>query len=155
MRAVIQRVSESGVIVENYCGSAYQATIGKGLMILLGVAKDDEKKDADYLAGKCVNLRIFEDAADKMNYSVKDINGEILVISQFTLYGDARKGNRPNFTEAAEHEKAKELYEYFIEKLEVALRKDRVKSGIFAAMMKVKMTNYGPVTIIIDSAGRK
>ncbi|CEQ11021.1 D-tyrosyl-tRNA(Tyr) deacylase [[Clostridium] sordellii] len=145
MRAVVQRVASSKVIVD-------ESTIGeinKGLLILLGVTHEDTSKDVDYLLDKIVNLRIFEDENDKMNLSLKDINGELLVVSQFTLYGDCRKGRRPNFTNAAKPDLATSLYEEFIDKA----KKEGIKvgTGKFGAHMMVDLVNDGPVTILIDS----
>jgi D-tyrosyl-tRNA(Tyr) deacylase len=148
LRVVVQRVSEGSVTVAE---SSYEAKIGKGLVVLLGIKNDDNEKDATFLADKCCNLRIFEDENDKMNLSVKDINGDVLVISQFTLYGDAQKGNRPGFTDAARPEKAIPLYEKFVERVREDIGESKVKTGIFGAMMMVKIFNDGPVTIIIDS----
>ncbi len=148
MRALVQRVSEGGVeiISENY--SAY---IGKGMVILLGVKEGDSERDVEFVADKCCNLRIFEDEHGKMNLSLKDIGGEALVISQFTLYGNTRKGNRPSFTDAAKPDEANRLYELFIERVKSNLGKGKVKSGIFGAMMSVKIINDGPVTLIVES----
>jgi D-tyrosyl-tRNA(Tyr) deacylase len=148
MKAVIQRVSEASVEVDHKT----VGEIGPGLVILLGVAVDDEAADADYLAEKIPNLRIFNDAEGKMNLSMFDINGEILAISQFTLYGNTRKGRRPSFIEAARPEKSEPLYEYFIRKLET--QGIRVARGIFGAMMRVKIFNDGPVTIVMESKER-
>lgn len=145
MRAVVQRVASSKVIVD-------ESTIGeinKGLLILLGLTHEDTSKDVDYLLDKIVNLRIFEDENDKMNLSLKDVNGELLVVSQFTLYGDCRKGRRPNFTNAAKPDLATSLYEEFIDKA----KKEGIKvgTGKFGAHMMVDLVNDGPVTILIDS----
>jgi len=148
MKAVIQRVSRASVEVEH----KIVGEIGPGLVILLGVAEDDEEADADYLAEKIVNLRIFNDAEDKMNLSLSEIQGEILAISQFTLYANTRKGRRPSFIEAALPEKAEPLYNYFIKKIEET--GIRVARGIFGAMMTVKIFNEGPVTIIMESKDR-
>lgn len=145
MRAVVQRVTSSKVIVEeNVIGS-----INKGLNILIGISKDDTEEDLLYIKEKVINLRIFEDEADKMNLSVLDVKGEILVISQFTLYGDCRKGRRPNFMEAEGGEKAKALYERFVELLKESNLK--IETGEFGAHMKVDIQNDGPVTLIVDS----
>jgi len=148
MRVVIQRVSEGGVKIppENY-----ERTIGKGIVILLGIKSGDTEKDVKFLADKCCNLRIFNDEDKKMNLSLKDVDGEALVISQFTLYGDASRGNRPGYTEAARPEEAIPLYEKFIAQMKNNISEEKVKSGIFGAMMDVIIINDGPVTIIIDS----
>lgn len=145
MRAVVQRVTQSDVAVDGKTTGA----IKKGLMVLLGVAEDDTEKDAEYIASKTAGLRIFEDEEEKMNLSVKDVGGEILAVSQFTLMGDARKGKRPSFTKAARPEEANRLYEVFKE----FLRKEglRVESGVFQADMLVRIYNDGPVTILLDS----
>ena len=148
MRALVQRVSEGGVYIlkENY-----KAEIGKGIVILLGIKYDDSENDLIFVADKCTNLRIFEDENEKMNLSLKDINGEVLIISQFTLYGDAQKGNRPSFTEAARPEIAIPIYERFIERMKINLGEEKIKCGIFGAMMEVKIINDGPVTILVES----
>ncbi|MFC1513653.1 D-aminoacyl-tRNA deacylase [candidate division KSB1 bacterium] len=145
MRVVVQRVSRGQVTVND----SILGKIGKGLVILLGVAEDDIEKDAEFLAEKCVNLRIFNDQNGKMNLSAKDIGGEILSISQFTLYGDCRKGRRPSFIKAAQPEKGEKFYDLFNN----YLRKSglKVETGEFGAMMDVDIFNDGPVTIIIDS----
>lgn len=145
MRAVVQRVSRCKVIVS---GSVV-GEIGAGLLVLLGVAKEDKEAAADYLVQKILGLRIFEDADEKMNLSVEDTRGEVLVVSQFTLYGDVRKGKRPSFDAAARPEEAKRLYEYFVEKVRAAGIKCR--TGQFQAMMDVELVNAGPVTILVDS----
>ncbi len=145
MKAVIQRVSNASVVVDgNTVGSC-----GRGYLILLGVANGDSETDADLLAKKIASLRIFRDENDKMNLSIKDIDGEILVISQFTLLANYRHGNRPDFLESAKPADANRLYEYFKELLSHEVR--RVESGIFGADMKVSLTNDGPVTICMDS----
>ena len=148
MRVVVQRVSEGSVTIP---GEEYEVKIGNGLVVLLGIKIGDNEKDVAFLADKCCNLRIFEDENDKMNLSIKDINGEMLIISQFTLYGDAQKGNRPGFTDAARPEEAIPLYEKFIARVKENIGDERVKTGIFGAMMMVKIFNDGPVTIIIES----
>ena len=148
MKVVVQRVSSGGVFIES---ENYKAEINKGLVILLGIRNGDTDNDATFLADKCTNLRIFEDSNEKMNLSLKDIDGEVLVISQFTLYGDAQRGNRPSFTEAAKPDIAIPLYEKFIKRMKDNLGSEKVKEGIFGAMMEVKIINDGPVTLIIDS----
>ena len=148
MRVVVQRVDEGSVTISE---KHYEEKIRKGLVILLGIKTGDSEKDVIFLADKCCNLRIFEDKNDKMSLSVKDVDGEMLIISQFTLYGDAQKGNRPGFTDAARPEEAIPLYEKFIERVKENIGESKVKTGIFGAMMKVKIFNDGPVTIIIDS----
>jgi D-tyrosyl-tRNA(Tyr) deacylase len=148
MRALIQRVAEGGVYISS---ENYSAEIEKGMVVLLGIKSDDTEDDLIFVTDKCCNLRIFGDENDKMNLSIKDVNGEMLVISQFTLYGDAQRGNRPGFTDAARPEIAIPIYEKFIERLKANIGEDKVKTGIFGAMMKVKIINDGPVTIIIES----
>ncbi len=146
MRAVIQRVSRAKVTVNGET----TGEIGAGLVVLLGVAKEDVRADADYLAEKIIGLRIFEDADGKMNLSVVDAGGALLVVSQFTLYGDVRRGKRPSFDAAAPPQQARELYEYFVEKIRAAGL--RCETGRFQEMMKVELVNEGPVTILLDSA---
>ena len=148
MKAVVQRVNSASVTIAE---KDYQQQIGKGLLILLGIKIGDTEEDAEFVADKCTNLRIFEDDEDKMNISVKDIDGDVLVISQFTLYGETAKGNRPNYTKAAKPEEAIPLYEKFIARLISNLGESKVKSGIFGAMMDVQLINYGPVTVIVES----
>lgn len=145
MRVVVQRVSRARVTV----GERITGEIGRGLLVLLGVSTEDKEPDADYLVDKLVNLRIFEDADGKMNLSLADIDGDMLVVSQFTLYGDTRRGRRPSFIAAAGGEKATELYEYFVGRSREFVRK--VGTGEFGAMMDVELVNDGPVTIILDS----
>ncbi|MCJ7554187.1 MAG: D-aminoacyl-tRNA deacylase, partial [Ignavibacteriaceae bacterium] len=130
MKAVVQRVSEAGVHITE---ENYKAEIGKGMVILLGIKIGDTETDVNFVADKCSNLRIFEDAEGKINISIKDINGEALVISQFTLYGETAKGNRPSFIEAARPEEAIPLYEKFIARLKMNLGESKIKSGIFGA----------------------
>jgi D-tyrosyl-tRNA(Tyr) deacylase len=145
MRAVIQRVSSAKVSVD---GDGV-GEIGKGILILLGVSREDTEKDTIYVLEKTLNLRIFEDDDGKMNHSLLDTKGELLVVSQFTLYADVRKGRRPSFIEAASPEKANQLYELFVR--EAGKQVKKVETGRFQAMMDVKLVNDGPVTIIIDS----
>lgn len=145
MKVVVQRVSEAHVKVdEEIVGKT-----GKGFMLLIGIDENDEKTDADWIVQKILNLRIFGDENGKLNLSIKDIEGEILCISQFTLIADYKKGNRPSFIKAAKPEKAIPLFEYF--KTELSKSDLKVESGIFGADMKVSLINDGPVTIVIDS----
>ena len=145
MRAVIQRVSQASVTVN---GESI-ATIARGFLVLIGVRTDDSTDDAAYIADKIINLRIFEDDAGKMNLSVTDIGGAALIVSQFTLYGDARKGRRPSFTESASGESAESLYMEVVRK--VAESGIPTHIGRFGAMMQITLTNHGPVTILVDS----
>ena len=151
MRAVVQRVKEGGVYIprQNYSGE-----IGKGMVILVGIKNNDTEEDAMFVADKCTNLRIFGDDKIKMNLALKDINGEVLVISQFTLYGETIKGNRPSFIEAAKPELAVPLYYKFIKRMKENLGEDKVKEGLFGEMMEVKIINDGPVTVIVESKNR-
>ncbi len=152
MKAVVQRVSNASVNIpiENY-----SAKIGRGMLILLGINIGDTNDDVNYIADKCSRLRIFEDSEGKMNISVKDIDGEVLIISQFTLYGETAKGNRPSFIEAAKPDDAIPHYENFIERMKNNLGDDKVKCGIFGAMMDVSLINSGPVTIIVEGKKNK
>ena len=145
MRAVIQRVTRARVTVDG----AVVGEIRKGLVVLLGVAPDDTKSDADYLASKIVALRIFDDAHGKMNVSVKDVGGGLLVVSQFTLYGDVRRGLRPSWSDAAPPEIAEPLYNEFVESSRKLIQP--VETGSFRAMMQVELVNDGPVTLIVES----
>lgn len=145
MRAVIQRVSRASVKVDGII----QGEISQGILVLLGIRGGDTKTDLQWLAEKIVHLRIFEDQQGKMNRSLADIGGEMLIISQFTLYGDCRKGRRPGFSSAAPPEIAEPLYQQFIE--EVRDRQVRVATGIFQATMEVELVNDGPVTLLLDS----
>jgi len=145
VKAVVQRVTQSNVTVDGEIVSS----IRNGLLILLGVSRDDQETDADYLSDKIVNLRIFEDTAGKMNLSLLETGGEALVVSQFTLLGDCRKGRRPSFIDAAPPDKANQLYEYFIRKLKE--KGIAVQTGVFRAMMDVSLVNNGPVTMILES----
>lgn len=145
MRAVVQRVSKASVSV----GNDIVGKINKGLLVLLGIGGDDNQNDLEYMVDKILGLRIFQDENDKMNLSLLDIEGEILIVSQFTLYGDARKGRRPSFSDSAAPEMAEKMYLDFVEKC-----KDRglnTQTGVFAADMDVDLTNQGPVTILLDS----
>jgi D-tyrosyl-tRNA(Tyr) deacylase len=145
MRAVIQRVSRAQVTVHG----EITGEIGPGLLVLLGVGAGDTREDADYLAEKTLGLRIFEDPGGKMNLSVAEIGGALLVVSQFTLYGDVRRGKRPSFDAAAPPQLARELYEYFVEKVRAGGL--RCETGRFQEMMQVELVNDGPVTILLDS----
>ncbi len=145
MRAVVQRVSRAKVTVDGRITGEIQ----RGLLVLLGVSTVDVDKDADYLIDKIVNLRIFDDADGKMNLSLAELDGEMLVVSQFTLYGDTRRGRRPSFIAAAGGENATRLYEYFVDRARGSVR--NVATGEFGAMMDVELVNDGPVTIILDS----
>jgi len=151
MRAIVQRVKEGGVYipVQNY-----SSKIGKGMVILVGIKNNDTGEDVLFVADKCTNLRIFGDDNIKMNLALKDIKGEALVISQFTLYGETSKGNRPSFIEAAKPELAVILYNKFIERMRENLGEDKVKEGLFGEMMEVKIINDGPVTVIVESKNR-
>lgn len=145
MRAVIQRTNSSSVTSDG----VETGRIGKGLTVLLGVGREDTEKDVQYMADKITNLRIFEDSDDKLNLSVKDIGGSLLVVSQFTLYGDARHGRRPSFTNAAAPEEAKRLYELFVTTVrEMGIP---IETGRFRTHMVVSLANDGPVTILLDS----
>ena len=148
MKAVVQRVTKASVTVED----KIVGSIDEGLVILLGVKEGDTEEDARWLADKCANLRIFENEDGKFDTSVLDIKAEILAVSQFTLYGNCRKGRRPSFTHAAPPDIAKSLYQHYVN----ALRKTgiKVETGIFAARMHVEIHNNGPVTLIVDSEGR-
>ena len=145
MRAVIQRVTYAGVTIDG----EVIGEIANGLVVLLGIARDDTKDDADYLVPKIASLRIFDDAEGKMNVSLKDIDGGLLIVSQFTLYGDVRRGLRPSWSDAAPPEIAEPLYDYFVESSRKLL--GRVETGSFRKMMQVELVNDGPVTILLDS----
>jgi D-tyrosyl-tRNA(Tyr) deacylase len=147
MRVVVQRVSEASVTIEGKVCARIEA----GFVILLGIRIGDTTNDALFLADKCVGLRVFEDENGKMNLCLKDVEGSVIVVSQFTLYGDARKGNRPSFIEAARPAEAEPLYNVFVERMKSSLGEERVATGIFRAMMDVKIVNRGPVTILIES----
>ncbi|MFY9672881.1 MAG: D-aminoacyl-tRNA deacylase [Terriglobales bacterium] len=145
MRAVVQRVSRAKVTVDG----EITGEIGRGLLVLLGVGAEDTRADADYLADKIVGLRIFEDEGGKMNLAVTEVEGAVLAVSQFTLYGDVRRGKRPSFDAAAAPGAARELYEYFVEKIRGAGL--RCETGRFQETMRVELVNEGPVTILLDS----
>lgn len=145
MKIVLQRVSYGSVTVDE----KMVGEINKGFVLLFGVGQNDSEKNADFLADKCLNLRVFEDEQGKMNLSINDIKGEILVVSQFTLYGDTKKGRRPSFIDAAPPEKADNLYNYFVNKLKDSGLK--IETGIFRADMKVQINNDGPVTFILEN----
>ena len=145
MRAIVQRVDSAGIFVD----SRHISSIEKGSLVFLGIERGDDRKDADYLLDKVINLRIFEDEMGKMNHSLLDKSYAMLVVSQFTLLGNCRKGRRPSFVSAEDSEKAKPLYEYFISKCREKIK--NVSGGEFQAMMKVQLINDGPVTILLDS----
>lgn len=151
MRAIVQRVKEGGVYIPL---QNYSFEIGKGMVILVGIKNNDTEDDVLFVADKCSNLRIFGDDEIKMNLALKDINGEVLVISQFTLYGETSKGNRPSFIEAAKPDLAVPLYNRFIERMKENLGGDKVKTGLFGEMMEVKIINDGPVTVIVESKNK-
>jgi len=151
MRVVVQRVKEGSVTI----GGKVHASIGRGYVILLGIRKGDGEKDAVFLADKCSGLRVFEDENGKMNLGLNDVGGSVLVVSQFTLYADAQKGNRPGFADAARPEEADPLYDKFVERMRANLGSERVATGVFRAMMDVRILNDGPVTILIESNGNK
>jgi D-aminoacyl-tRNA deacylase len=146
MRAVVQRVSRAQVAVNG----EITGQIGLGLLILLGIGRDDTEADAIYLATKIIGLRVFEDAEAKMNLSLQEAGGSVLAVSQFTLYGDVRRGKRPSFDAAAPPEKARDLYEFFVKQIRAAGL--RCETGRFQEMMEVELVNEGPVTILLDSA---
>ncbi|HEX6802806.1 MAG TPA: D-aminoacyl-tRNA deacylase [Terriglobales bacterium] len=146
MRAVVQRVRRAQVSV----GEEITGKIGSGFLVLLGVSKTDTSADADYLATKIIGLRVFDDPEGKMNRSLADVDGAVLAVSQFTLYGDARKGRRPSFDQAAPPQLANELYQYFVERIRAA--GIPCETGRFQAMMQVELVNDGPVTILLDSS---
>ena len=152
MKAIVQRVRNASV---NIPLKNYTANIGIGMLIFLGIKNGDTIDDVNYIADKCSSLRIFEDSDGKMNISVKDMRGEVLIISQFTLYGETAKGNRPSFIEAAKPDEAIPLYEYFIDRMKNNLGDDKVKCGIFGAMMDINLINSGPVTIIVEGKNNK
>lgn len=144
MRLIVQRVDNASVTINQ----KVKGKINQGFLVLLGVTHTDTKETADYLIKKLCNLRVFQDENEKMNLSIKDIDGELLIVSQFTLYADCQKGNRPSFINSAKPEMANELYEYFIEKCKKEVKK--VETGEFGAHMNVELLNNGPVTIILE-----
>jgi D-aminoacyl-tRNA deacylase len=148
MRAFVQRVSEGSVTIDG----RVHARIGHGCVILLGVKKGDTAADAQALAGRCSRLRMFDDQDGKMNLSLQDTGGEALVVSQFTLYADTRKGNRPGFSDAAAPAEAESVYEEFVRSLQAAIGNERVRTGVFRVMMEVQIMNNGPVTLLLESA---
>lgn len=150
MRIVLQRVSEASVKIDNLV----VGEISQGLLLLVGIEHEDEKSDADWLIQKVIGMRIFSDSDDKMNLSIKEIKGEFLVVSQFTLHASTKKGNRPSFIQAARPEKAIPLYDYFCKQLQ-QVSEIKVQTGKFGADMKVSLVNDGPVMIVIDSKDRK
>lgn len=147
MRALLQRVSEAQVSVDQ----KVVGQIGRGLLILLGAARGDSPVDAEYLAQRCASVRIFDDTVGKMNLSLADVGGSALVVSQFTLYADTRRGNRPSFSDAAPSEEAERLYDYFISCLRLKLGENKVSTGMFRANMNVGLVNEGPVTVLMES----
>lgn len=151
MRALIQRVKRCSVSIEGSAQSAIQA----GILILLGVRQGDSETDAISLADRCAALRIFDDGEGKMNLSVRDVQGEAMVVSQFTLYADTRKGNRPSYSDAAPPAEAERLYEEFVRALRKVVGDGKVKTGVFRAMMDVELINDGPVTVLVESKTTK
>jgi len=148
LKAVVQRVSKASVDIPS---ENYFAKIENGLLILLGIKTGDTPEDVKFVADKCSNLRIFEDDEQKMNISVRERKGDVLIISQFTLYGETAKGNRPSFIEAAKPDEAIPLYNLFVERMKENLGAQKIKCGIFGAMMDVSLVNSGPVTVIVES----
>jgi D-tyrosyl-tRNA(Tyr) deacylase len=144
MRVVLQRVTRASVAIDN----REVGRVGNGFLLLVGVHKNDTPEHADFLAAKCAGLRIFADAEGKMNLSIDEVRGEALVVSQFTLFGDCRKGRCPSYADAAPPEKGKELYEYFVAQLRTYIA--NVQSGVFGAMMQVELVNDGPVTLLLE-----
>ncbi len=147
MRAVVQRCLSANIIIDNI----EKERIEKGLVVLIGFKEEDTEKDFEYIIKKILNLRIFEDDNDKLNISIVDKNLELLIVPNFTIYGDVRKGNRPSFIQSCEVEKARLLFDKFIKKLKECYISKKIKSGVFQADMKVGLTNDGPITIILDS----
>ena len=150
MRVVVQRVTKASVSV----GDAVVGSIEKGLLVLLGITHDDTKEDVDWLVNKVVQMRIFDDSKGIMNLSLKDIDGQMLVVSQFTLHALTKKGNRPSYIQAAKHQIAVPLYEAFVQQAQALLEKP-VPTGVFGAMMQIDLTNDGPVTMVVDSKNKE
>jgi D-tyrosyl-tRNA(Tyr) deacylase len=150
MRVVLQRVTKASVSV----GDAVVGSIEKGLLVLLGITHDDTKEDVDWLVNKVVQMRIFDDSKGIMNLSLKDIDGQMLVVSQFTLHALTKKGNRPSYIQAAKHQIAVPLYEAFVQQAQALLEKP-VPTGVFGAMMQIDLTNDGPVTMVVDSKNKE
>ncbi len=150
MRAVIQRVSQASITIDGLAGGSMQ----QGMVILLGVEREDEASDINWLLNKCLELRIFEDDEGKMNQSLLSIGGEVLIVSQFTLFGNVKKGNRPSFNRSAHPDQAVPLYESFVQQTKAAIGADKVITGKFGAHMDVSLTNDGPVTILLDSKNK-
>jgi D-aminoacyl-tRNA deacylase len=147
VKAVVQRVLEASVVIDG----AEHAAIGRGYVVLLGIRTGDTLRDAEFLAEKCAALRVMEDPQGKMNLSLQDVGGSLLLVSQFTLYGDVQRGHRPSFTAAAPPAEAEPLYESFLRHAAEILGPERVRAGVFGAMMQVRLVNDGPVTILIHS----
>ncbi|MCX6142726.1 MAG: D-aminoacyl-tRNA deacylase [Ignavibacteriales bacterium] len=147
MKALIQRVRRCSVTI----GGVEHSSIGQGMLILLGVKQDDKEEDSSYLAERCAALRIFEDPQGKMNLSVRDVAGAAMIVSQFTLYGDTTRGNRPSYSTAAPPDSAERLYESFVSHLRSLLGNEKVATGVFRAMMDVELINDGPVTVMVES----
>ena len=147
MKALVQRVREGSISIEG----EVRARIARGYVILLGVRRGDTLRDADVLADRCAALRVLEDDNGKMNLSLADVGGSVLIVSQFTLYADTRRGNRPGFTEAARPEEAEPLYEEFVARMKAVLGEEHVATGVFGAMMEVNIVNDGPVTVMIEA----
>jgi len=150
VRIIIQRVTEAIIIIDK----AIHTSIGPGLCVLVGIGINDDEADADWIISKLVQIRIFSDENDKMNFNVSEINGEILLVSQFTLFASTKKGNRPGFSDSAKPEIGKKLYDYFCEQAENRIP-GKIRTGIFGADMQIKLTNDGPVTIVMDSKNRE
>lgn len=151
MRVVVQRVSEASILIDGVQGGSIQ----EGMVVLLGVEENDTSEALPWLVNKCLDLRIFEDAEGKMNQSLRDIEGSMLIVSQFTLFGNVKKGNRPSFNRSASPDIAIPIYESFVEQCKLSIGSEYVRTGSFGADMKVMLCNDGPVTIIIDSNQRK